>query len=79
VTVVAWLRRIDWLWEIIGGFYLLAYLYWYLPALLQLPESVREPSEGFPWHWTLDLVVTAVTGLALVSLGFRRAAELSTD
>jgi len=79
VTTVAWLRRTDWLWEIIGGYYLLAYLYWYLPALLQFPESVREPPEGFPWHWTLDLVVTAVTGLALVSLGFRRAAELSTD
>ena len=79
MTVVAWLRRTDWLWEITGGFYPLAYLYWYLPALLQFPESVRVPPEGFPWHWTLDLVVTAVTGLALVSLGFRRAAGLSTD
>lgn len=79
MTAVAWLRRTDWLWEIVGGFYLLAYLYWYLPALLRFPESVREPPEGFPWHWTLDFVVTAATGLVLVFLGFRRATELSAD
>ena len=31
--VLGWLRRTDWLWMIIGGFYLVAYLYWYIPAL----------------------------------------------
>lgn len=79
MTVVGWLRRTDWLWSIVGGFYLLAYLFWYLPALLRLPESVRDPPEGFPWHWTLDFLVTGLTGSALVFLGFQRATDLSTE
>lgn len=74
----SWFERIDWLWTIVGGFYLLAYLFWYLPALVGLPRSLWEPPEQFPWHWSLDFVVTGVTGSVLVFLGFRRASELSS-
>lgn len=74
-----WLERTDWLWAIVGGFYLVAYLYWYVPALARLPGSLRYPPEGFPWHWSLDFVATGVTGSVLLFLGFRRATELSND
>lgn len=79
MSLLAWLRRIDWLWLVVGGFYLLAYLYWYVPALVRFPESVRDPPDGFPWHWTLDFVVTLLTGVVLVVLGFSRATELSRN
>lgn len=61
---------------IIGGFYLLAYLYWYIPALVGLPESVLTPPATFPWHWTLDFVATGLAGIILVFLGFRTATRL---
>lgn len=73
----AWLRRTDWLWLVIGGFYQLAYLFWYIPAISRLPGSVRDPPERFPWHWPLDLASTGVSGAALLYLGFRRAAALT--
>lgn len=72
-----WIERTDWLWTIVGGFYLLAYLYWYVPALAGLPRSLRDPPGQFPWHWSLDFVATDVTGSVLLFLGFRRATELS--
>lgn len=78
-TALEWLRRTDWLWMIIGGFYLVAYLFWYIPALAALPGSVRGPPEQFPWHWTLDFVATGLAGAALLVLGFGRATELSED
>lgn len=74
-----WLRRTDWLWAIIGGFYLLAYLFWYLPALRALPESASDPPAPFPRHWTLDFVATGLAGAVLLFLGFDRATELSTQ
>lgn len=74
-----WLRTIDWLWMIIAGFYLIAYLFWYIPALSTLPQSVRDPPGQFPWHWPLDFVATALTGGILLLFGFRRATELTTD
>lgn len=74
-----WLRTVDWLWMIIGGFYLLAYLFWFIPALSRLPESVRDPPEQFPWHWPLDFVATGLTGVVLLLMGFRRATEFATD
>jgi bacteriorhodopsin len=72
-----WLRRVDWLWMIIGGFYLVAYLFWYIPALKALPGSVRDPPSPYPWHWTLDFVATGVAGGVLLVLGFTRASELT--
>lgn len=78
-TALEWLRRTDWLWMIIGGFYLVAYLYWYIPALAALPRSVRDPPEPFPWHWTLDLLATGLAGAVLLVLGFGRATELSAE
>ena len=77
MNLAPWLERTGWLWTIVGGFYLLAYLFWYVPALVGLPGSLRDPPTGFPWHWSLDFVVTSVTGTVLVFLGFRRATELS--
>lgn len=78
MTARDWLRRTDWLWTIIGGFYLVAYLYWYVPALAALPDSVRDPPPRYPWHWTLDFLATGLAGSVLLFLGFRRATELST-
>lgn len=78
-ALAAWLRRTDWLWMIIGGFYLVAYLFWYLPALAELPESARDPPSQFPWHWTLDFAVTGITGAVLAFLGFRRATALTPE
>lgn len=76
-TLIWWLRTTDWLWTIIGGFYLLAYLFWYIPALSELPRSLQDPPEQFPWHWSLDFVVTALTGGVLLLLGFLRATEFT--
>jgi bacteriorhodopsin len=75
--LASWLRRTDWLWMIVGGFYLVAYLFWYLPALRGLPGSAGDPPGRYPWHWTLDFAATGVAGAVLVYLGFRRATELS--
>lgn len=72
-----WLTRTDWLWTVIGGFYLVAYLYWYIPVLTDLPESVGDPPAPYPWHWPLDFVATGLAGAALLFLGFRRATELT--
>lgn len=77
MSLRAWLRRIDWLWMVIGGFYLVAYLYWYIPALKALPDSIRDPPSPFPWHWTLDFLATGMAGGVLLYLGFRRATELT--
>ena len=82
MDVAAWLRRTEWLWKIIGGFFLLAYLYWYLPLLRALPGSAIEPTEGrlsYARHWTLDFVATALAGGILLYLGFRSAAELTAE
>lgn len=59
------------------GFYLLAYLFWYIPALAELPRSVRDPPGQFPWHWPLDFAATGVAGGVLLLLGFRRATEFA--
>lgn len=75
--LVSWLQTTDWLWMIVAGFYLLAYLFWYIPALLRLPQSVRDPPEQFPWHWPLDFSSTGLSGGILLLLGFRRATELT--
>lgn len=77
MSLLTWVRRTDWLWAIIGGFYLVAYLFWYLPALVGLPGSVRDPPERYPWHWPLDFAVTGIAGGVLLYLGFRRATELT--
>jgi len=79
MSVRDWLRRVEWLWMIIGGFYLVAYLFWYIPALKALPESVRDPPAPYPWHWTLDFVATGVAGGVLLFLGFDRATGLSSS
>lgn len=71
-----WLRRTDWLWMIIGGFYLVAYLFWYIPALWALPGSIHDPPSPFPWHWALDFLATGLAGAVLLFLGFGRATEL---
>lgn len=71
------IKELRWLWEIIGGFYLLAYLYWYIPALESLPTSFLNPPQPFPWHWTLDFVATGLTGVILLILGFSRARNLN--
>lgn len=76
-TATDWLRKTDWLWLIIGGFYLLAYLFWYIPALGRLPRSLGDPPSQFPWHWPLDFTATGLTGSVLLFLGFRRATELT--
>lgn len=78
-ALLSWLRRTDWLWMIIAGFYQIAYLFWYIPAFAELPASVREPPDAFPWHWPLDVVVTGVSGAVLLVLGFHRATELTSD
>lgn len=75
MTVRAWLRRVDWLWMIIGGFYLVAYLYWYIPVLKELPGSLTDPPKPYPWHWTLDLAATGIAGAILLYLGFGRATD----
>lgn len=62
---------------VIGGFYLVAYLYWYIPALKEFPKSVGDPPSPYPWHWTLDFLATGVAGVVLLYLGFRRATELT--
>ena len=77
MSVRTWLRRTDWLWMIIGGFYLVAYLYWYIPVLKALPGSLRDPPSPYPWHWTLDFLATGLAGAILLFLGFRRATELT--
>lgn len=77
MTASEWLRRTDWLWTVIGGFYLVAYLYWYIPVLEDLPASVSDPQSPYPWHWPLDFVATGLAGGVLLFLGFRRAAELT--
>lgn len=77
MVVSEWLRRTDWLWKVIGGFYLVAYLYWYIPVLENLPESVSDPPSPYPWHWPLDFVATGLAGGVLLFLGFRRATELT--
>jgi amino acid transporter len=79
MTLRDWLRRTEWLWMIIGGFYLVAYLFWYIPALRELPDSVRDPPAPYPWHWTLDFVATGVAGGVLLVLGFGRATELTAS
>ena len=77
MAVRTWLRRTDWLWMIIGGFYLIAYLFWYIPVLETLPSSTRTPPEPFPWHWPLDFTATALAGGILLYLGFDRATAIS--
>ncbi|MFC5134554.1 MULTISPECIES: hypothetical protein [Haloferacaceae] len=74
-----WLARTDWLWAVIGGFYLVAYLFWYIPVLRGLPDSVGNPPAPYPWHWPLDFAATGLAGGVLLFLGFRRAAELTAD
>lgn len=71
-------RRTEWLWLILGGFYLLVYSYWYLPALNEFPASITDPPAQYPWHWPLDLVATAVPGVVLLIAGFRRATAIAT-
>ena len=78
----SWLRRTEWLWKVIGGFFPLVYLYWYIPALRELPGSATEPPEGdvlYARHWTIDFVSTAVAGVALLYLGFRTAFDLTRE
>lgn len=77
MSAIRWLDRVDWLWMIVGGFYLLAYLFWYIPVLAGLPVSVTNPPAPFPWHWPLDFLATAVAGAVLLFLGFLRATDLS--
>lgn len=78
MSVREWILRVDWLWMIIGGFYLIAYLFWYIPALTGLPGSVPRPPAPFPWHWPLDFLATGVAGGILLVLGFRRATVTGT-
>ncbi len=73
-----WYERTAWFWMILGGFYLLVYSYWYLPALNKLPESLGDPPDQYPWHWPLDLVATVVPGVILLVGGFRRAIALGS-
>lgn len=75
----ALVQRTGWVWEVIGGFFLIAYLFWYIPALAGLPKSLRDPPEPYPWHWTLDFTATAVSGVLLLYLGFRRAFTLAQN
>ncbi len=79
MRVTTWIKRTGWLWQVIGGFFLIAYLFWYIPALVSLPNSLRDPPEPYPWHWTLDFAATAVSGSLLLYLGFRRAFELARN
>lgn len=76
MALLDWLERVEWLWMIIGGFYLVAYLFWYIPALSALPGSVVTPPSPFPWHWTLDFLATGIAGGVLLVLGFLRATKL---
>lgn len=76
MALLDWLTRLDWLWMIIGGFYLVAYLFWYIPAMSALPGSIMEPPHPFPWHWSLDFVATAIAGGILLVIGFLRASKL---
>lgn len=78
MSVRTWLDQTEWLWMIIGGFYLIAYLYWYIPVVKDLPESFQDPPSPFPLHWTLDFLATGLTGIVLLILGFQRAVELTT-
>lgn len=77
MAVTTWLDRTGWLWMIIGGLFLIAYLFWYIPTLKALPGSLREPPEPYPWHWTLDFLATATSGSVLVYLGVRRGVSLA--
>ena len=76
MTVKDWYERTSWLWMILGGFYLLVYTYWYIPAFRELPGSISNPPAPYPWHWPLDVVATVVPGAILVFFGFHRATEL---
>ncbi|GAB3666994.1 hypothetical protein [Halopiger thermotolerans] len=76
-AALSWLRATDWFWMIVGGFYLLGYLFWYVPALSGLPATLRDPPERFPWHWPLDFLVTALAATVLLRLGFGRATRLA--
>ena len=76
MTLQNWFERTSWLWMILGGFYLLAYTYWYIPAFRELPGSISNPPAPYPWHWPLDVVATVVPGTVLMFFGFRRASEL---
>jgi hypothetical protein len=62
MTAMTKLRRIfqlRWLWEIVGGCYLFAYLFWYIP-----------PSNRVVPHWPLDFAITAISGALLLYFGF---------
>lgn len=76
MTPQHWYERTSWLWMILGGFYLLVYTYWYIPAFRTLPESITNPPAPYPWHWPLDVVATFVPGVVLLYFGFRRVAEI---
>lgn len=79
MSVQIWLHRTNWLWMIIGGFFLVAYLFWYIPALKTLPKSIRDPPAPYPWHWTLDFIATGLSGGVLLYLGFCRALEIAAS
>jgi hypothetical protein len=53
------------MWEIIGGFYLIAYCFWYLSAANRVVP-----------HWPLDLAFTLSSGLMLFFFGFREVLRL---
>jgi len=53
------------MWEIIGGFYLIAYCFWYLPA-----------SNRVVPHWPLDLAFTLAAGSMLFFFGFKDVLHL---
>ena len=74
-----WYERTNWLWMILGGFYLLVYTYWYIPAFRSLPESITNPPAPYPWHWPLDVVATFIPGVVLLLFGFRRVTELTSS
>lgn len=77
MSTLSWLSRVDWLWMIIGGFYLVAYLFWYIPVIAAFPGSVLNPPPPYPWHWTLDFLATGIAGGVLLTLGFLRATRIS--
>ena len=67
MTAMTTLRRIfqlRWLWEIFGGFYLVAYLFWYIP-----------PSNRIVPHWPLDFAITAISGVLLLYFGFNEVLQ----
>ncbi len=72
-----WLTRIDRLWMVIGGFYLIGYLYRYISALKILSESVGDSPAPYPRHWPLDFVATGMAGGVPLFPGFRRTTELT--